>query len=221
MRVLTFILTILLLGCGASGTCNNRINGSDSNVTSELFDENQSVQSVLEDAFVRNSKSDDNIQVIWNLLFKRFTNKNIKSFDVGITITKESPLTIGNILIKGIAIKDNNITHIDSLTIFGKKSSGSTGSIEYGFDSNITSDAVSLHNEFFSINLGYIMENQTIVSKKSFQKEAYYSINIYVSNLNLGAIALDEAFPLQIEYDKFHTFSTNAQHLSGLIIIEN
>ena len=219
MRLLIFtIITILLLGCGASGTCNNRIDGSDSNVTSELFDDNQSV---LEDAFVRNSKSNDNIQIIWNLLFKRLTNQNIKNVDVGITITKESPLTIGNILIKGIAIKDNNITHIDSLTIFGKKSSGSTGSIAYGFDSNITSNAVSLHNELFSINLGYIMENQTIVSKKSFQKEGYYTIDIYLFNLDLGATTLDEAYSLQIEYDKFHTFSTMTQHLSGLIMIEN
>jgi len=211
---------VLFIGCKPSGDCNNSLKGSDANVTSGFIDNNQSNQSVLEDTFVRNRKSSDNIQAIWNLSFKVFNDKSKKSFDIGINITKDNPSTIGNILIKGIHVNNEKIIAVDSLSIFGKKSSGSTGSIEYNSDSNITFNSVKLQDKTLFVNLGYIMKNQTIVSQKSFQKKAYYDIKIYVSNLNLGTVILDDAYSLQIEYDKFYTFPSTSHYLSGLIIIE-
>lgn len=222
MKRIFFILFIaLFLGCNPSGNCNNIVKGSDANITSGFIDNNQSHQSVLEDAFVRNRKSSDDIQAIWNLSFKVFNDKSKKSFDIGINIIKDSPLTIGNILIKGIRIDDEKIIAVDSLSIFGKKSSGSTGSIEYNSESNITFNSVEFQDKTLFVNLGYIMKNQTIVSQKSFQKKAYYDIKMYVSNLNLGAVVLDDAYNLQIEYDKFYTFPSKSHYLSGLIIIED
>jgi hypothetical protein len=220
-RIFFILFTVLFLGCKPSGNCNNIVKGSDENITSEVIDNNQSHQSVLEDAFVRNRKSNDNIQAIWNLSFKVFNDKSKKSFDIGINIIKDSPLTIGNILIKGIRVDDKKIIAVDSLSIFGKKSSGSTGSIEYNSESNITFNSVELQDETLFVNLGYIMKNQTIVSQKSFQKKAYYDIKIYVSHLNLDAVVLDDAYSLQIEYDKFYTFPSKSHYLSGLIIIED
>jgi len=211
---------VLFIGCNPSGDCNKSPKGSDTNVTSGFIDNNQSNQSVLEDTFVRNRKSSDNIQAIWNLSFKVFNDKSKKSFDIGINITKDNPSTIGNILIKGIHIDNEKIIAVDSLSIFGKKSSGSTGSIEYNSDSNITFNSVKFQDKTLFVNLGYIMKNQTIVSQKSFQKKAYYDIKIYVSNLNLGTVILDDAYSLQIEYDKFYTFPSTSHYLSGLIIIE-
>ena len=222
MKRIFFILFIaLFIGCKPSGNCNNIVKGSDANITSGFIDNNQSHQSVLEDAFVRNRKSSDDIQAIWNLSFKVFNDKSKKSFDIGINIIKDSPLTIGNILIKGIRIDDEKIIAVDSLSIFGKKSSGSTGSIEYNSESNITFNSVDFQDKTLFVNLGYIMKNQTIVSQKSFQKKAYYDIKMYVSNLNLGAVVLDDAYNLQIEYDKFYTFPSKSHYLSGLIIIED
>ena len=220
-RIFFILFIILFLGCKPSGNCNNSVKGSDANVTSGFIDNNQSHQSVLEDAFVRNRTSSDNIQAIWNLSFKVLNDKSKKSFDIGINIIKDSPLTIGNILIKGIRIDDEKIIAVDSLSIFGKKSSGSTGSIEYNSESNITFNSVKLQDKTLFVNLGYIMKNQTIVSQKSFQKKAYYDIKMYVSNLNLGAVVLDDAYSLQIEYDKFYTFPSQSHYLSGLIIIED
>ena len=212
---------VLFIGCKPSGDCNNSRKGSDDdNVTSGFIDNNQSNQPILKDAFVRNRKSSDNIQAIWNLSFKVFNDKSKKSFDIGINITKDNPSTIGNILIKGIHVNNEKIIAVDSLSIFGKKSSGSTGSIEYNSDSNITFNSVKLQDKTLFVNLGYIMKNQTIVSQKSFQKKAYYDIKIYVSNLNLGTVILDDAYSLQIEYDNFYTFPSTSHYLSGLIIIE-
>ena len=209
------------MGCEPTGNCNNIVKGSDVNITSESIDNNHSGQSVLEDAFVRYGKSSDVIQSIWNLSFKLFEDKRKNSFDIGIHIIKDNPLTIGNILIKGIMVEDNKVIAVDSLTVFGKKSSGSTGSIEYNSQSNITFNSVRLEEKTLFINLGYIMEKQTIVSKRSFQKKAYYDIKMYVSNLNFGAKVLDDAYRLQIEYDKFYTFPSTSHYLSGLIIIKD
>jgi len=212
---------VLFIGCKPSGDCNNSLKGSDyDNVTSGFIDNNQSNQPILKDAFVRNRKSSDNIQAIWNLSFKVFNDKSKKSFDIGINITKDNPSTIGNILIKGIHIDNEKIIAVDSLSIFGKKSSGSTGSIEYNSDSNITFNSVKLQDKTLFVNLGYIMKNQTIVSQKSFQKKAFYDVKIYVSNLNLGTVILDDSYSLQIEYDKFYTFPSTSHYFSGLIIIE-
>jgi hypothetical protein len=223
MKILLIIsIFYLLLGCKPTGNYTNIVDENDKNIISSPIDFNQSTQSVLEDTFVRNSKSNDNINMIWNLSFKTFDADVKKTFDIAIHILKDTPVTIGNILIKGVSIKENKIFSIDSLTIFGKKSSGTTGSIKYASDDNITINSVTFQDKILFVNLGYIMENQTIVSQKSFQKKSYYSIDVYVFNLNIGATLLDEVYRLQVEYDKFYLFpQKKTQSLSGLIIIED
>jgi hypothetical protein len=98
--------------------------------------------------------------------------------------------------------------------------SGSTGSIIYDKDYNITQNSVKLKNNILYLQLGYIMANQTVVSKNSFKKKAHYEINTFISKLNINLDKIEEEYLLQVEFNKFYTFKKNTQKISGLVIIE-
>jgi hypothetical protein len=148
------------------------------------------------------------------------TNNDVNNINIGIHIIKNEPQTIGDIVIKNISIKNNQITHIDALNIFGKKTSGTTGSIGYNSTHDITQNAVALLQEnSLLIKLGYIMEKQTIVSQESFKQIADYNVTIYVSNLDINGSPIINDYPLQLEYDTFYTFPKGTQRINGLISI--
>jgi len=165
-------------------------------------------------------KSTDHIQDIWNMVLAIPTNNDVNNINIGIHIIKNEPQTIGDIVIKNISIKNNQITHIDALNIFGKKTSGTTGSIGYNSTHDITQNAVALLQEnSLLIKLGYIMEKQTIVSQESFKQIADYNVTIYVSNLDINGSPIINDYPLQLEYDTFYTFPKGTQRINGLISI--
>jgi len=219
------IILILIIGCGSSEKNSIKNTEHESNTTLSYIepqDENISNLIFLEDSFVRNNKQNEGIQAIWNLALKTSEKKDIDTFDIGINIVKNESNTMGNILIKGISIENNRVTHIDSLIIFGKKASGSTGSIIYDADNNLTQKVVIVEKDLLLIRLGYIMENQTIISKQSFYKKAYYDIHFFISKINIkGASIIEDDYSLQVEYNLFHTFFKGTNTINGLIIIKD
>ena len=171
-------------------------------------------------SFIKEYTSTDNIQDIWNLVFKIPTNIDIEKFDIGTHIVKDEPQTIGDIVIEGITIKNNQITNIDSINVFGKKVSGTTGSIGYDSTHDITQNSVALvQGESLIVKLGYIMEKQTIVSSDSFKRVADYNLTVYASNIDINGSDISEEYTLQLTYNKFHTFPKGTQKVNGLVKI--
>lgn len=177
--------------------------------------------SFLDDSFVRNRITSNTIYKIWNIPLKVSNFNENETFDIGINIVKEVSGAIGNILIKGISIKDNQINHINSITVFGKKSSGLSSSIIYKEDNNITKYALSLNNNRLLIKLGHIIKNQDLVSETSFKQKSYYDIHIFLTKIGIkGSTTINEDKEFQTDYFDFYTFPKNTENINGLIIIE-
>ena len=187
----------------------------------ESIESNLSNHEVLANtSFIKNYHTTDNIQDIWNIILKIPNNTNINKFDIGVHIVKNKPKTIGDLLIEGITIKDNKVTNINSLNVFGKKVSGTTGSIGYDSRNDITQNAVAiLQGDSLLIKLGYIMEKQDIVSSDSFKRVADYNTTLYISKLDINAVPISDDFTLQLQYNKFHTFLKGTQKINGLVQI--
>jgi len=171
--------------------------------------------------FVKEYKSSDTVSNIWNFIIKAPINKDINSFDIGVTLVRNSDGTKGFILIKGINLKGGAVTSISSVKVFGIKPSGSTGSIAYGSSNPITQNAVSvIQGDSILVNLGEIMQNQTIVSEKSFKRVSKYDVNLYISKVNIEAPVVG-SFSFQTDYDEYYTFNSDTRRLNGTINIKN
>jgi len=221
-KIILLIYILAINGCGTNGNSTTNIANDENSSNRYIAPLNENINTLipLEDTFVTRHKKSANIQTIWNLPFKVFDFKKVQKFDIGVNITKDTLLTKGDILIKGISLKNKEIISIDSLTIFGKKASGSTGNIIYMSDFNMTKNSIKIEKDMLVIQLGYIMENQTIVSKKSFKKQANYNVDVYISMLDMNENNIDEEYLLQTEFNTFYTFNEETQKISGLVIIE-
>ncbi|MCK4442173.1 MAG: hypothetical protein KAU90_09195 [Sulfurovaceae bacterium] len=170
--------------------------------------------------FAKEYKSSDSINTIWNFIIKIPTDKDINNFDIGTTLVRNSNGTKGFILIKGISLKAGQITNINSVKVFGIKASGSTGSVAYDSTNNITKNSVSIiQGDSLLINLGEIMQQQTIVSQKSFKRVSNYSVNIYISKVDILAPNIG-SFSFQTDYDEYYSFPSDTKRLNGTINIK-
>ena len=203
----------------SSSTSDTTASNNSSSSTSDTTASNNN-SSANNNSFSRTYNSGENIQTIWNLTLNIPKDINIKNIDIGMHIVKERSGTIGNILIRGVSIKDNRVVNIDSIDVFGEKVSGTTGSISYGKSHNITqASVVLLQDKFLLIKLGYIMEQQTIVSKESFRKADNYDCTLYVSQLDINGLSSNGDNPLKLSFDTFYTFPENSQKINGLVRI--
>ena len=192
----------------------------EDNKTQEDIEDTSSPDSEEILDFSKNYSSTDNIQNIWNIILEIPENTNINNFNIAAHIVKDDPQTIGDIFIKGISIENNKITNINSINVFGKKVSGSTGSIGYDSSHIITQNSVAiLQDKLLLIKFGYIMEQQSIVSTKSFKRNAKYNITLYLSKININASTIKNDFDLQLDYNTFHTFTKGTQTINGIIKI--
>jgi len=170
--------------------------------------------------FAKEYKSSDSVSTIWNFVIKAPIHKDINNFDIGVTLVRNSDGVKGFILIRGITLKGGAITSISSVKVFGIKASGSTGSIAYGSSSPITQNAVSIiQGDSILVNLGEIMQNQTVVSENSFKRVSNYNVNLYISKIDIQA-PLVGSFSFQTDYDEYYTFDSDTRRLNGTINIK-
>jgi len=170
--------------------------------------------------FAKEYKYSDSVGTIWNFVIKAPIHKDITNFDIGVTLVRNLDGTKGFILIKGITLKGGTITSISSVKVFGIKASGSTGSIAYGAGSPITQNAVSIiQGDSILVNLGEIMQNQTIVSEESFKRVSNYNVSLYISKVDIQAPVVG-SFSFQTDYDEYYTFASDTKRLNGTINIK-
>lgn len=169
--------------------------------------------------FARNKKSTDDISDIWNIALEIPKDSNVSKFDIGVHIVKSSG-TIGNIVISGISIKDNQLTAPDSVKIFGEKESGSSSSVVYGYTHDITKKSVSLVQEnLLLLDLGHIIKEQDVVGASSFSSVADYSVKLYISTIDINATKITSDKSLKITHESNFIFPTGSQEISGNIVV--
>lgn len=188
------------------------ISGTDKN--------NTTTQQQSYTPFSKEYKSSDSVNTIWNFIIKIPIDKDIDNFDIGTTLVRNIDGTKGFILIKGVSLKDGQITSIGSVKVFGIKASGSTGSIAYGSSSPITQNSVSIiQGDSILVNLGEIMQKQTIVSEESFKRVSNYSVNLYISKVDVLAPDVG-SISFQTDYDEYYSFPSNTKRLNGTLNIK-
>lgn len=171
--------------------------------------------------FTRVKKSTDPVSDIWNIAFEIPLNSDVTTFDIGIHMLKKYSGTIGNIIAKGISIKDNKVTDINSLVIFGKKTSGSTGAKGYGASNELTKNSVVLLGNKLLFNLGYIIKAQTLVSANSFTKSAEYDVALYVTKVDINASKTDANRSIQTSFNSYYNFAAGTQEVNGTLTIND
>ena len=169
-------------------------------------------------SFARVKSKDDNISDIWNMSLNIEANQTIDNFDIAIHILKSTG-TIGNIVIKGVSIANNEITQVSSLTFFGKQGSN-TASTSYPSQHSMTQNAVLLSDNKLLLNLGYIIENQTVVDSSKFSDPANYTIKMYISKLDVNASSITSSEPIQTGYNSYYDFEIGSQKIDGTLEIQ-
>jgi len=105
--------------------------------------------------------------------------------------------------------------------MIGESSTSSKGSVAYGERHHITQNALSIvQGETLLINMGYIINNQDIVSPSSFKKVSRTDVAIYVSNIDIGGSRVGE---MTIESDAdegLYHFPNRTESISGVIEIK-
>jgi len=193
---------------------------SNHDITHTTDTNNSSTQQQPYTPFAKEYKASDSVGTIWNFVIKAPIDKDINNFDIGVTLIRNSDGVKGFILIRGITLKGGAITSISSVKVFGIKASGSTGSIAYRSSNPITQNAVSIiQGDSILVNLGEIMQNQTIVSEESFKRVSKYDVNLYISKVNIEAPVVG-SFSFQTDYNEYFTFDSDTRRLNGTINIK-
>jgi hypothetical protein len=169
-------------------------------------------------SFIRVKTKDDNISDIWNMALNIQANQTIDNFDIAVHILKSTG-TIGNIIAKGVCLKDNNITQISSLTFFGKQGT-STASTTYSAQHEITKNSLFLIQNKLLFNLGYIINNQTIVASSKFTDPANYTVKIYVNKVDVNASVTTNVGSIQTGYNSYYYFDIGSQEINGTLEIQ-
>ena len=169
-------------------------------------------------SFARVKTADDNISDIWNMALNIQANQTIDNFDIAIHILKSTG-TIGNIIAKGVSMENNYITQISSLTFFGKQGS-SAASSTYPATHEMTKNSVLLIQNKLLFNIGYIINNQTIVSSSKFTDPANYTLKIYVNKLDVNASVTTSVGQIQTGYNSYYDFEIGSQEINGTLEIQ-
>lgn len=154
-----------------------------------LYDLNNSLftkapdESVLE---TKNYLTTDNILDIWMLKIP-LKNENFSNLYIGIKIIKhenDGSNDIGEFVYSGVNISNGVLSNPIRIDVYGVGDSGSGGTwydSKYN-DGGILEKSFSLSNDgLLSINLGYGMTQQTMVSEISFKQPTTYEIYISAS----------------------------------------
>ncbi len=169
-------------------------------------------------SFIRVKTKDDNISDIWNMALNIQANQTIDNFDIAVHILKSTG-TIGNIIAKGVCLKDNNITQISSLTFFGKQGTY-TSRRPYSAQHEITKNSLFLIQNKLLFNLGYIINNQTIVASSKFTDPANYTVKIYVNKVDVNASVTTNVGSIQTGKNSYYYFDIGSQEINGTLEIQ-
>lgn len=169
--------------------------------------------------FTKNKTTSTNVSDIWNIGLDIPANQSVSDFDIAVNIVKSSSGTIGNIVIEGISIANNSLTAANKVSIFGKKTSGSTSSIAYDSTKNITKNAVALVQGKLLIDLGYIIKNQDVVSESSFTNASDYAVTVYVTKLDTSNTAITSNTSVQTTASTSLTIPSGSQKITGTISV--
>ena len=171
--------------------------------------------------FVKDATVEESISDIWDFTFELPNTQSKINFDLGIHLVQNGTQILGNMVVRNIQIEEKKILSIGSLDIFGSKPSGATGSVSYISKHDMTQNSIALvQGKYLLFKLGYIMENQTIVSKKNFTKVNDYTLDIYFKNIDIGAKEILEDYPLRLNVEENYIFPKGTQKISGLLHIK-
>jgi len=166
-------------------------------------------------------KTSDSIETIWSIPIEIQLKQTVKDVAIAVGFSKEGSSSNGTMLISGVDITNNSITRIGSVAMVGEKSTGSKGSVTYGAGHSMTQNSLAIiQGDTLLINMGYIINNQTVVSQSSFRKVSKTNITIYISNLDVGGSNIGEISIESDADDGIYQFPTTTQSISGVIEIK-
>ncbi|MEA2050938.1 MAG: hypothetical protein U9O56_09445 [Campylobacterota bacterium] len=154
-----------------------------------LFDTNNSLFTKLENLGTIENKiklSSDDIEDIWEISFKIDSDYNYTDFDIGVEFIKyedDGSNDKGEFVYTNLSITDGNISTPTELRVYGYGDSGSGGT---WFDTSynpqqVLEKSITLDDNILSLNLGYVMKNQSAVSETTFKVKTTYDITIVAS----------------------------------------
>lgn len=168
---------------------------------------------------LRIKNTSDTLEEIWNIELDIPQNQNVTNFDLAIHMVKRSSQTIGNFIVRGLSIQNNEITSIESVNVFALKTTGTAVETAYSSYHSIAKSAVSIVEGKLFFNLGSIIGLQDADTIEKFKSVAEYDVDIYASNLDIKAPNLLENSSILMNYYDLITFSTDSQRISGTIKI--
>jgi len=169
---------------------------------------------------LRMKNTSGTIDEMWNIELDIPQNQNVTNFDIAIHMVKKSSQTVGNFIVQGISLQNNNITSIDSVSVFAIKTTGTATETSYSSFHPIAKTAVSIINGKLFINLGGIINIQDADTIEKFKSVAEYDVDIYASKIDIKAPNLVKNASILKNYYEFITFSNDSQIISGTIKIE-
>ncbi|MGB5793392.1 hypothetical protein, partial [Poseidonibacter sp.] len=201
---------VLITDLGKTALTTNQIN----TINTKIWNDNN-----LNQTLTKTKTTSDTVSDIWNIGLNVSANQSVSDFDIAVNIVKSSSGTIGNIVIEGISIANNSLTAANKVSIFGKKTSGSTSSIAYDSTKNITKNAVALVQGKLLIDLGYIIKNQDVVSESSFTNASDYAVTVYVTKLDTSNTAITSNTSVQTTASTSLTIPSGSQKITGTISV--
>ena len=168
-----------------------------------LYDTNSSLFTKIDDLAIlptREVNTSDDVQDIWKISFKINPLTNYNDFNIGIKISKhenDGTPDIGEFVYSGLSIKSGKLSNPSRIDVYGVGDSGSGGTF---FDSQyntgaILENAITLNANTISLNLGYVMKQQSLVDASNFKIVTKYDI-IVVSSLPIFKYSIDTSLSL-------------------------
>lgn len=206
----------ILESLGESTLSNEILDSLDKNITQKF-----TLLNIENESFNKTESTTDSIENIWSVLLLLPIDQDISDAKIGVEIERVSSGSSGNIVIQGISIKNNKLLGVESLSFFGKKTDGTTSSTSFDTKSAITQNSIRVLGDKLLINLGYIINNQNIISSSSFRVASTYNLKIYSDKIDIAATELHQDMKMEKSYGVYTTFPTGAQELAGTIEVKN
>ena len=104
------------------------------------------------------------------------------------------------------------------ISIYGANTSASSSSTSYSSSHTIAQNALALIGDKLLINLGYIINNQTIVSSSKFATASAYNVELFITQLSIDGIAFTDSIDIQINKEQNVTIESGTKIIGNLVI---